>query len=120
MTAKPYSFIFCWATFPILGRLTSAIRKLTPGGWLRCDSERPDRRGTVLDFARGSRTASPGLSELEASEYVRNAFDQAVKMRLIADVPVGAFLSGGIDSTLGGGVHGDAKPPAGQNIFDRV
>ncbi len=42
--------------------------------------------------------ASGGLSELEASEYVRNTFDDAVKVRLISDVPVGAFLSGGIDS----------------------
>ncbi len=42
--------------------------------------------------------ASGGFSELEASEYLRNTFDQAVKVRLISDVPVGAFLSGGIDS----------------------
>ncbi len=42
---------------------------------------------------------SAGVSELEACDQVRNAFDQAVEMRLVSDVPVGAFLSGGIDST---------------------
>ena len=36
---------------------------------------------------------------MEACDYVRHAFDEAVKIRLVADVPVGAFLSGGIDST---------------------
>ena len=55
------------------------------------------RAGIGLCLAPAERPS--GFSELEACEYVRNAFDEAVKMRLIADVPVGAFLSGGIDST---------------------
>jgi asparagine synthase (glutamine-hydrolysing) len=38
-----------------------------------------------------------GLSE--ATEQFRQLFDQAVAKQLVADVPVGAFLSGGLDST---------------------
>src|SRR5580704_5621068 len=75
------------------------IRKLAPGGWLRCDRNGQIEEGRYWSLPAAAERPSPGLSELGASEYVRNAFDQAVKMRLMADVPVGAFLSGGIDST---------------------
>jgi len=40
------------------------------------------------------------FGQAEAIELVRNRFREAVRLRLRSDVPVGAFLSGGIDSTL--------------------
>ncbi len=36
----------------------------------------------------------------EAAEQVRSAVEEAVRSRLVADVPLGAFLSGGIDSSI--------------------
>lgn len=38
------------------------------------------------------------LSETEAIETFRSLFDEAVQLRLRADVPVGVYLSGGLDS----------------------
>jgi len=40
------------------------------------------------------------LSETEAVEEIRRRFADAVASHLIADVPVGAYLSGGMDSSL--------------------
>src|SRR5580658_1197156 len=86
------------------------IRKLTPGGWLRCDKNGQIQEGRYWTLPAAAERPSPGLSELGASEYVRNAFDQAVKIRLMADVPVGAFLSGGIDSTSVGASRAIQSP----------
>ena len=43
--------------------------------------------------------AEHGVSEEEWSERILEAVREAVRIRLVADVPLGAFLSGGIDSS---------------------
>ena len=76
-----------------------AVRKLAPGGWLRCDFDGRIEEGKYWSLPAPAERPPAGFSALEACDYVRNVFDHAVRTRLIADVPVGAFLSGGIDST---------------------
>jgi asparagine synthase (glutamine-hydrolysing) len=81
-----------------------ASRKLPPGGWLRyrADARTGDARtteGCYWTLPAPAEEPTSELSEAEAHESVRNMFDRAVKMRMLSDVPLGAFLSGGIDST---------------------
>lgn len=61
---------------------------VTPGGTPTV------RRYWQLDFTPG-----PPIREADAVAEVRALIEEAVRIRCVADVPIGAFLSGGIDSS---------------------
>jgi len=73
----------------------SGIHKLEPGHCLRIGSEQ--------EHVEAFWELSPGQivkDDLEdATEKVRFLLEQAVKRQLVGDVPIGIFLSGGVDSS---------------------
>jgi asparagine synthase (glutamine-hydrolysing) len=74
------------------------VRKLLPGHTLLVEPgrwDRPPRRYWQL-----SREPDESRSQAEWEEAIRAKVQEAVKLHLIADVPVGAFLSGGVDSSV--------------------
>jgi asparagine synthase (glutamine-hydrolysing) len=77
--------------------LFKAVRKLEPGCWLRAEPGRgvEIRRYWDLDF-RVDEHAPP---EDECVQRLRVLLDDAVRDQMRADVPVGAHLSGGLDSS---------------------
>ncbi len=72
-----------------------AIRKLEPGHWLRWrKGEIEVQRYWQPDFSK-----KLAIDEEEAGERTVEILRDAVRVRLMSEVPLGAFLSGGIDSS---------------------
>ena len=74
-----------------------SIRALSPGHTLTVKSECPviEKRYWDISFAN----VHSNLSEEEWICKIQDKLQEAVNMRLISDVPLGAFLSGGTDSS---------------------
>ncbi len=77
-----------------------AIHKLMPGCWIECAADGTVREGRYWRLPPFSEENHTGLTEDQTRNKLRELFDEAVRIRMIADVPLGAFLSGGIDSSL--------------------
>jgi asparagine synthase (glutamine-hydrolysing) len=78
----------------------TTVRKLDPGGWLTYDHDGATRQGRYWKLPPPTAAAHASFTEEEACQRLRDLFDESVRLRMIADVPLGAFLSGGIDSSL--------------------
>jgi asparagine synthase (glutamine-hydrolysing) len=72
-----------------------SIRKLEPGHWLLWkNGEIKTHRYWQPDFSKKIK-----ISEAEAIEETTRIVREATKLRMISEVPLGAFLSGGVDSS---------------------
>jgi asparagine synthase (glutamine-hydrolysing) len=80
--------------------ILNGVRKLPPATVMRIDADgrRRQREYWTLSFERDAADAERGFGEWQ--EMVLEALRTAVKRRLVADVPVGVLLSGGLDSSL--------------------
>src|SRR5262249_13558909 len=80
---------------PSPGCILAGIRKLPAGHFLLCDASGPRiQRYWELPFETGGR-----ISDADAVAGLRERLQEAVRVRLMSAVPLGAFLSGGIDSS---------------------
>jgi asparagine synthase (glutamine-hydrolysing) len=98
----PYAIdaFFVFAYVPGPGTIVRDVRQLQPGrllSWTRADGvrERAWWAPPAPGAAMRSRESAP-----ELAAEVRSLFEESVRTRMVADVPVGVFLSGGVDSTL--------------------
>ncbi len=65
---------------------------------IEADGRTASRRYWQLEFPRERDVAEVG--DADAAHAIRRLVTDAVSKRLVSDVPLGAFLSGGIDSTI--------------------
>lgn len=88
--------LFLTLTTPAAQSAIRGIRKLEPAHVLTAGPNRQMRAARYWDV---SFEPNRRASEEELAEELREKIDESVRMHMISDVPVGAFLSGGIDSS---------------------
>lgn len=111
MNQEAFYHYLSFLTTPAPDTLFDGIQKLPGGCFARIDSRgsvRIQRYWDVFDQVR----SLEGYSEEDMSEMVLAELRTAVELRKISDVPVGVFLSGGVDSSTNAVLfsEGDSEP----------
>jgi asparagine synthase (glutamine-hydrolysing) len=80
--------------------LFQKVRKLMPGHWLLLDLKRSNPEPQIVQYWD---VPQPGPAEARPDgdwiQECRQRLEEAVETRLMSDVPLGMFLSGGVDSS---------------------
>lgn len=91
--------LFAYALIPAPHSAIEGIWKLPAGHNLTLERGAPPRVSRYWRYELEPDDSLNNRSEASLAEELRERLDGAVKRRLMADVPLGVFLSGGIDST---------------------
>jgi asparagine synthase (glutamine-hydrolysing) len=103
-----HHYLSLHAVVPAPHTLLRGVRKLAPGTLLQVESDgrTQERPFWSLSFERSAEDEARPFEEWR--ERLLGGLRAAVKRRLVADVPVGALLSGGVDSSLIVGLMAEA------------
>ena len=102
---------FNYQSFSYPDSLIEDIRQLEAGTWMMIRKGKPEKK-RYWDVSRTTAGFDFG-DGAGIQKKIRELLLQSVQRRLVSDVPVGAFLSGGIDSSAVVGLMaeaGDSKP----------
>lgn len=98
--AEAVSLFLHYQYIPAPRTVFSHTRKLQPGHFLHYNADGlTDRRWWSPVITADQDTTAVDMSEAEAISQLDDRLTQAVSDRLISDVPLGAMLSGGVDSS---------------------
>ncbi len=102
--------LLAYGFIPAPSSFYRGVRKLPAGSWMTYELKSGGIREECYWRYRLPREKE-AISVEDAAEELRHCLGRAVRRRMIADVPLGVFLSGGIDSgavaTLACGAAGD-------------
>ncbi|MDP1782921.1 MAG: N-acetylglutaminylglutamine amidotransferase [Hydrogenophaga sp.] len=88
--------------------LLRGVRKLAPGTLLQIEADGTSKEHSFWSLSYERDAADEARSFDDWREILLGGLRAAVKRRLVADVPVGALLSGGVDSSLIVGLMAEA------------
>ncbi|MEW5771861.1 MAG: asparagine synthase (glutamine-hydrolyzing) [Pseudomonadota bacterium] len=95
---------FLWGTVPEPYTLYKRIRALPAGHWLRLSLggslSAPIGFDSVADRLATASQSPSSLPEAESLSRIAEATRDSIRAHLLADVPVGVFLSSGLDSAM--------------------
>lgn len=104
INTEVFGLYFQYGYIPTPYSIYRDICKLKPGTWLTLSlADMQHEVHTYWDMAEVAAYGQKHLfdgSETEAADQLEKLLKDAVRGQMIADVPLGAFLSGGIDSAL--------------------
>jgi asparagine synthase (glutamine-hydrolysing) len=90
-----HHLLYLWCPSPLT--MLTSVKKLEPGEAMRVKDGRVTKRFTFYDLPLDQEFVD--WPEEDAIVQVRKHLTNAVDRQLVSDVPVGAFLSGGMDSS---------------------
>ena len=89
-----------WEYVPGEGTLFESVRKLAPGHFMVIEADREPTQPKRFWNIPTEPILDSGRSETDWLEELDHLIQTSVKRQLVSDVPLGAFLSGGVDSSL--------------------
>ncbi|MBT1700222.1 asparagine synthase (glutamine-hydrolyzing) [Fulvivirgaceae bacterium PWU4] len=95
---------------PAPDTIFTTVKKLLPGHYLKVGNKKlSEGKYYDIPYSSGEAESNP-LSYDQAREKLKTLLEASVQRRLVADVPLGAFLSGGIDSSVVTALASKHKP----------
>lgn len=89
---------FRFSYIPAPHSIYRSVKKLLPGHYIQVSAQGEVRISRWYTLRGNSKYQ--GIRYTEATEELRRLIDDSVQRRLVADVPLGTFLSGGVDSSI--------------------
>lgn len=96
----PYYFLHGYVPTP--GSFYRRVKQVEPGTYVTVAADGSTRREIYwqLEYPTAAEVRRQPVNRAAAAATVRDLMTESVRARLMSDVPLGAFLSGGVDSTI--------------------